>query len=544
MVKYTKSSTWESSTSHIRADVIILGCSLPGFVTAHKLKKRFGDTVDIVVLDLTGKEVGDTKCNVTFQEEEQEEGGEYIHKGTAKELLDSIGKHYIAVYAKEFNVPIPDAIISPEKLKTTLNKLFEYKTGDTVECTQDYHDFDYLNILEKFELNQYQTILDQYMKDLFQAHAIDNVSERKQLMYFDQTTMEKHLSNALLFANSKNIMRNIISLVCGAPANIVSVLFYLHQCYRASGARNHLDGNNTRLREKLLGHCRKRIARRLQKSVADITMSAKSIDKISSYSDEQVILRSLKGDTNYVCNLLAMAMKPDELNNIEVEAQLLYDSELSLTAAMKKGRAKKFLIQYEESFWQRLGYSGDILSVRGPIIWATEHPRMSSTDSLEKCAALIGYLKLKVDDEDSKEAVLKQLVRLFGDDAATPVSYKETDIADIYVPRCGDFLGLRRLTGRPKPKYLEWGALDIFAEGDVAAALEAGHTAYLHLMSCLRPQAVTYEDISGTEWPTILNEDPLSKWLAQLTITSSIRVVACTVAAYVGIRLIQSYMRK
>ncbi|XP_045773865.1 probable flavin-containing monoamine oxidase A [Maniola jurtina] len=541
MVKHTKSSTWESSTSHIKADVIILGCSLPGFVTAHKLKKRFGDTVDIVVLDLTGKEI-ESKCNVAFQEE-QEERGEYIHKGTAKELIESIGKHYIAVYAKEFNVPIPDAVISPEKLKTSLNKLFEYKTGDTVECTQDYHDFDYLNILEKFELNQYQTLLDQYMKDLFQAHAIDNAYERKQLMYFDQTTMEKHLSYALIFANSKDIMRNIVNIVCGAPATIVSVLFYLHQCYRTSGTRNHLDGNNTRLREKLLGHCRKRIASKLQKSVADITVSAKSINRISSYSNEQVILRSLKGDTNYVCSLLAMAMKPDELLNIEVEAQLLYDNELSITAAMKKGRAKKFLIQYEESFWHRFGYSGDILSVKGPIIWATERPQMSATGSLEKYAALIGYLKVK-DDEDSREAVIKQLVRLFGDEAATPVSYKETDIADVYVPKCGDFIGLRRLTGRPNPKYLEWGALDIFADGDVAAALEAGHTAYLHLISCLRPQAITYEDIIAAEWPTILNEDPLSKWLAQLTITSSMRAMACAAAAYVGIRLIQYYMRK
>ncbi|CAH2227838.1 probable flavin-containing monoamine oxidase A [Pararge aegeria] len=538
------SVTWESTTSHIKADVIILGCSLPGIVTAHKLKKKFGNTVDIVVLDLTGSVASGSKCNVTFQEEEGE-NEDFVHKGTAKELIDNVGRHFIAVYAKEFNIPVPDAIITPEKGKTALNKLFEYKTGDTVDCKQDFHDFDYLNIFENFELNQYQTLLDQYMRELFQANNIENVSERHQLMYFDQTTMEQHICNALIFANSKDIMRNIVRVVCGAPASVVSLLFYLHQCYRTSSARNHLDGNNTKLREKLLGYCRKRIASKLQKSVANITMPAKPIKKISTYSDEQVILRTFKGDTNYVCSLLAMAMKPDELRHIEVESQLLYNSEVEITAAMKQGKAKKFLIQYEDCFWQRYGYSGDILSVRGPIIWAMERPTMSATGSLEKYAALIGYLTLKEnDDEDSREAVIKQLVRLFGADAASPVSYRETDIADIYVPRCGDFIGLRRLTRKFQPGYLEWGALDIFGDGDVAAALEAGHTAYLHLMSCLRPQALTYEEISAVEWPTILSEGPLRKWLAQFTIKSSLRLAAYTAATYVVLRLLRSYIRK
>lgn len=546
MVRKTSSeSTWESTTRHIKADIIILGCSLPGIVTAHKLKKRFGDAVDVVVLDLADKEVYGSKCNVAFQEEEEEEKEDIVNTRTAKELLDSVGKHYIAVYAKEFNISIPEAIMAPQKFKTSLNKLFEYKSGHTVDFNQDFHDFDYLNMLERFELTQYQTLLDQYMRKLFHGNALDSEGERKQLMYYDQTTMEKHLCNALIFANSKDIMRNIVRLVCGASASVVSVLFYLHQCYRTSGERNHLGGDNTKMLEKLLGYCRKRIASKLQKSVADITMPAKPIRQISSYSDEQVILRTLKGDTNYVCNLLAMAMKPDELRNIEVEAQLLCNNELAITAAMKKGTTKRFVIQYEDCFWQRCGYSGDILSVRGPIIWATERPGMSATGSLEKYAALTGYLRLKNDDEDdSREAVIKQLVRLFGGDAATPVTYRETDIADIYVPRCGDFIGLRRLTGGPKPKNLEWGALDIFADGDLAAALEAGHTAYVHLMSSLHPQALTYEDISAVEWPTMFNEDPLKKWLSKMTITSSIRLMVYAVAAYTGMRLIQTYMRK
>nr|XP_026487063.1 uncharacterized protein LOC113394079 [Vanessa tameamea] len=534
----------EDDSSHITADVIILGCSLPGIVTAHKLKKKFGNTMDIVVLDLAGEKPGGSKCNVAFQGEDDEENKETYDEGTAKEVIDNVARHYLNMLAKDFNIPLPDAIIAPEKVRTPLNKLFEYKNGMTAACLRDFHDFDYLNVLEKFELNQYQTLLDENMKGLFQANKFDDASERHRLLYYDQTTMEKHICGALLFPNSRDIMRTTVRLVCGASAKTVSVLFYLHQCYRSSSSRNHLDGNNTKFREKLLGYCRKRLANKLQKSIANITHSAKTIKKISSYADEQVILKTIKGDTKYVCSLLAMALKPDELRNFEFEAQLLTDREIAIIRSMIKGKTKKFLVQYEEHFWRREGYSGDILSIKGPIIWATERPKISSTDSMERYAALIGYLRVKDDDDNLRDGVLSQLVGLFGEEAADPISYKESDISDVYVPCCGDFITLRRLTLRTVPKYLEWGALDIFADGDVASALEAGHVAYLHLMSYLRPQAQTYEDVSTAEWPTIINDNPFQEWLAQLTLTTGVRLMVYTAITYIGIRLVQSYTRK
>lgn len=542
MVQKCESS--QDNSSHIKADVIILGCSLPGIVTAHKLKKKFGNTMDIVVLDLAGKQSKESKCNVAFQEEDNEESKEIPYEGTAKEVIGNIARHYLTIFGKDFDIPLPDAIISPEKVKTPLNKLFEYKNGMTVACVRDFHDFDYLNILEKFELNQYQILLDENMKALFHANKVDEASERNRLLYYDQTTMEKHICGALFFPNSRDIMRNTVRLVCGASAKVVSVLFYLHQCYRTSSSRNHLDGNNTKFREKLHGYCRKRLANKLQKSVANITLTVKAIKKISSHSDEQVILKTIKGDTNYVCSLLAMALNPEELRNIEFETQLLTEKEVRIIKSMIKGKAKRFVVQYEEHFWRQEGYSGDILSVKGPIIWATERPKISSTGSMEKYAALIGYLTVKNDGVDSKDAVLKQLVRLFGEEAATPINYKETDISDIYVPRCGDFIALRRLTLKPKPKNLEWGALDLFADGDIASALEAGHVAYLHLLSYLRPQAQNYDEVCIAEWPTMLNDNPFREWLAQLSITTSIRLVAYTAVAYIGIRLIQSFMKK
>nr|XP_021194602.2 uncharacterized protein LOC110379314 [Helicoverpa armigera] len=557
----------------IQADVIVLGCTLPGIVAAHKLKSKFGDSMDIMVIDLPGPDSKPvSKCNVAFTNmmDSDYDNEDSSYDLTARQLLDNVARFYLIKYAKEFKLPLPDCIIYPDLAEENselmahsgylmrshhaadvipeepgeevpLQKLFQYPDGNTVEFLNNVHDFEYLSFLEKFELNQYQTFLDRCMTDLFQTSRVNIEEERKTLLYYDRTTMEKNICETLLFSNTREIMRIIVRLVCGAPANSVSLLFYLHQCYRTSSAKNHLGGLNTRFREKLLGQCRKRLSSKLNQSIADITLQSMSIKGIRTYA-EQVILETIKGETTYVCNLLAMALRPEQLHNIQVEDRLLSEEFARITKEMKPGYAKKFNILYRENFWTRLGYSGDIFSMRGPIIWAMQKPKLSTTGSLEKYSGLIGYLMVRDDGQDSKEAVIEQLVNMFGPEAAFPASYRETPVADVYVPRCGDYVALRELTTVGSPKFLEWAALDIFADGDVAAALEAGHSAYLHLLGCLRPQAQTYDDIIATDWPIFISESPLQRWLSQINVITGIKITAVTTAVLIGVSLLR-YMK-
>ncbi|PZC74785.1 uncharacterized protein Shps [Helicoverpa armigera] len=557
----------------IQADVIVLGCTLPGIVAAHKLKSKFGDSMDIMVIDLPGPDSKPvSKCNVAFTNmmDSDYDNEDSSYDLTARQLLDNVARFYLIKYAKEFKLPLPDCIIYPDLAEENselmahsgylmrshhaadvipeepgeevpLQKLFQYPDGNTVEFLNNVHDFEYLSFLEKFELNQYQTFLDRCMTDLFQTSRVNIEEERKTLLYYDRTTMEKNICETLLFSNTREIMRIIVRLVCGAPANSVSLLFYLHQCYRTSSAKNHLGGLNTRFREKLLGQCRKRLSSKLNQSIADITLQSMSIKGIRTYA-EQVILETIKGETTYVCNLLAMALRPEQLHNIQVEDRLLSEEFARITKEMKPGYAKKFNILYRENFWTRLGYSGDIFSMRGPIIWAMQKPKLSTTGSLEKYSGLIGYLMVRDDGQDSKEAVIEQLVNMFGPEAAFPASYRETPVADVYVPRCGDYVALRELTTVGSPKFLEWAALDIFADGDVAAALEAGHSAYLHLLGCLRPQAQTYDDIIATDWPIFISESPLQRWISQINVITGIKITAVTTAVLIGVSLLR-YMK-
>ncbi|CAH2050916.1 unnamed protein product, partial [Iphiclides podalirius] len=527
----------------IEADVIVLGCSLPGIVTAHKLKRKFGDTMDIVVIDLGGPARGVSKCDVVafLDEDDRSEGSDT----DTQQPAEHSSRRYLLMYAKEFNITIPDAILTPAAAPS-LHKLFEYNNGSAVRSANNFHDFDYLSALERFELGQYQRQIDESMRDLFRVSKYHSPAEQKKLLSYDQTTMESHIRGALLFPTSREIMRNMVRLVCGVAPDAVSVLFYLHQCYRNHSCREYLDGNNTRFREKLLGYCRKRLAHQLQRSVADITLSAKSIKGIRTHSREQVILETMKGENNYVCRLLAMALNPDQLRRIEMEPLLLSDSESRIVESLTPGRVRKFTVQYETDFWRVQGFSGEILSVRGPIVWAMERPALCATGRGKRYSYLVGYLRAARGDgdkRDSRREVTEQLVRLFGERAADQLSYKESEIEDVFVPKCGHYVALRRWC-RQNSGGVEWAPLDVYQDGDVAAALEAGHAAYLRVASALRPQAQSFEDVAAAEDRSDISGNLFNRLLAKVNIVSGASLVAYTTAAYVCVRLVKSYFAR
>lgn len=531
---------WKTGKCYVKADVIILGCNLPGIVTAHKLKEKFGRSMDIMVLDLPKTSKSVSKQNVVFKiKDDCETEDALTNTHLNKPKLNTVARNFLIKYANEFDMPLPDALLNPKPVDQSLNKVFQYSNGSIVCCEDNYHNFSYLNFIERLELNQYQNLLDECVKELFLGKTSHSKSETKKLLYYDHTTMETHICKALLFATSRQVMRCIVKLVCGVTADSVSVLFYLHQCYRVSGCRNHIDGVNTRNREKLLGYFRKRIKTKLEKSVADITLLAKPIRLIRTHSDEEVILETIKGSPNYVCSLLALALRPDELKLIDLDDELFGNPKVDSYKSMIPGLAKKFVISYEDCFWRKNGYSGDIFSMQGPIIWATEKPKLSTVGSEEKYSALIGYLNVK-EDFNSKKIVIAQLIKLFGEEAAIPVNYKETDVIDIFIPRCGDYVAMRN-SNEQSDFRLEWGTLDIFADGDVASALEAGHKAYIKLLQSLRPQAQSYEDIRLTKDPVILEQFPIRRWLAGVNYKISIQtLILSSVAVIMAVQIMRS----
>jgi monoamine oxidase len=82
----------------------------------------------------------------------------------------------------------------------------------------------------------------------------------------------------------------------------------------------------------------------------------------------------------------------------------------------------KFIAIYDAPFWRKLGFSGDATSRRGPL---AEIHDASGPDGTP--AALFGFLGVPAEkrrgrEEDIKAAAVQQLIRIFGPEAAAPVT--------------------------------------------------------------------------------------------------------------------------
>jgi len=107
-------------------------------------------------------------------------------------------------------------------------------------------------------------------------------------------------------------------------------------------------------------------------------------------------------------------------------------AELNAVATWMAGHAK-FVAIYKNRFWNEAGFSGDVISHRGPL--QEIHDASSENGEL---SALFGFVSVQAqyrkDREDElRTMVLAQLTRLFGEAAAQPIEIHMKDWAyDIY----------------------------------------------------------------------------------------------------------------
>ncbi|MFC6997937.1 flavin monoamine oxidase family protein [Rufibacter roseus] len=87
------------------------------------------------------------------------------------------------------------------------------------------------------------------------------------------------------------------------------------------------------------------------------------------------------------------------------------------------GESVKFAVEYASPFWRQKGYSGSVFSHVGPIQEMYDHCNFENTKY-----ALKGFLSAgaaALNREEREQAVLQQLIKLFGPEAAAHVSYTD-----------------------------------------------------------------------------------------------------------------------
>jgi monoamine oxidase len=106
--------------------------------------------------------------------------------------------------------------------------------------------------------------------------------------------------------------------------------------------------------------------------------------------------------------------------------------ELNAIATWMAGHAK-FVAIYKNRFWSEAGFSGDVISHRGPL----QEIHDASSDSGE-LSALFGFVSIQAQhrkerDDEIRAMSIAQLTRLFGESASEPIEVHIKDWAfDIY----------------------------------------------------------------------------------------------------------------
>jgi len=130
------------------------------------------------------------------------------------------------------------------------------------------------------------------------------------------------------------------------------------------------------------------------------------------------------GGSVFKCNKVVTTIPPQLLyHSVEFEPKLPNN----LSQVMSKthtwmGDSVKGCVTYDEAWWKDEGLSGGLYSNNGPVVQMYDQ-------SDEDGAALVGFLEdssADLSQEQRREAVIKQLIRVFGEKAANYKEYRDT----------------------------------------------------------------------------------------------------------------------
>lgn len=129
-------------------------------------------------------------------------------------------------------------------------------------------------------------------------------------------------------------------------------------------------------------------------------------------------------------NRVVLALPPRLVaNNIEFEPKLPSQTQAALlTVPTWMAAQAKVVAVYDQPFWRDAGLSGDAMSKRGPLVEIHD-----ASPAQDGPYALFGFVGVppqwRTNEQELRTAVLAQLERLFGANAATPISLLVKDWA-------------------------------------------------------------------------------------------------------------------
>jgi monoamine oxidase len=241
---------------------------------------------------------------------------------------------------------------------------------------------------------------------------------------WDDLSVDDWLHRNVRTSSARKLLQIGTEMIFAGDPRDVSFLFFLYYLHAGGGFTRLAEVRNGAQQDRLVGGAQE-LSRRMAAGLGDAVRLGFPISRVE-HDARGVVVSGERGEVRAEWAILALA--PAMLSRIAFVPELPA-ARRDLHASMPMGSAMKCVVGYERAFWRERGLTGEALSDAGPC-----RAFFDDCDAGGGHPALLGFVMAEETRrfgakplDERRAAVVAELVRLFGADAARPTAYVDHD---------------------------------------------------------------------------------------------------------------------
>jgi monoamine oxidase len=237
---------------------------------------------------------------------------------------------------------------------------------------------------------------------------------------WDETTVAEWISRSVLTRTAKDLIRLAVHAVWAAEPEEISLLHFLAYTRAAGSIESLLDTEDGAQDSRVAGGSQA-ISERMAADLDGRVLTGMPVSAIE-WAGDSVTIRA--AGSSLSAGRAIVTAPPVLAGGIEWEP-VMPEVRSGLTSSMLPGRVVKAMAAYETPFWREDGLSGSVTSIGSPVSMVFDNSPPTGTPGV-----LVSFFEASaadyagaITDAERREVVVANLVRLFGEKAASPVGY-------------------------------------------------------------------------------------------------------------------------
>ncbi len=379
------------------ADVLIVGAGVSGLIAVRELAKRNRSCLVLEARDRVGGRTFTQKLGKDWVDL----GGQWI--GPTQDKL--------AALARELDVPIFPQHHEGKKILSWGGKISTFKGS-----------MPWLSLATQLELG----LLDLRAKSYAKTFPLDAPWQAPRAAEWDGETVESWKRRHLRAGGSRLFLDIVVRAVFTSEPRDLSFLYFLSYVKSGHGLEMLTSIPGGAQESRFVGGAQK-LSIRMAEALGNRVVMECPVWALEQTADG-VTLETARG--TFRGRYVIVAIPPLLAGRIRY-ASVLPPRREQLMARMPMGSCIKYVATYERAFWREAGYSGEAFSDTGPTVTTFDDSSHDGSPALVTFSdGGVSRTWGERSPEERRQAVLSELARFFGPQAAHPTGFLEKNWSD------------------------------------------------------------------------------------------------------------------